>query len=248
MSQLLLSNMKIRQDADGRYCLNDLHKAAGGIGHHQPAKYFATQSAKALISEIGELAVATRRGRNGGTYVSRELVYAYATWISSSFHLKVIKAYDTLQTQGVAVSESAAQDVLDNPLVYMEKLFSQAKALDTKNKALLAEKALLEDLNFGLEKQNTGLQSTVGKYEHSVSRYAATLEGVNRMRIKADLMNAGYLYRKGNTYRVYAKASGLFVEKIDPEYGKIEIMVQPAGKALIAQMYQERKLTMKNGY
>lgn len=104
-------------DAEGRYCLNDLHKAAGGESKDQPAKYFATQQAQALISEIGEQAVKVIRGRGlpQGTYVCKELVYAYAMWISPAFHLKVIRAYDTLATKGVAVHENAAADLLSNP-------------------------------------------------------------------------------------------------------------------------------------
>ncbi|MCW4151906.1 KilA-N domain-containing protein [Halomonas sp. 18H] len=92
-------DIAVRQDREGRFNLNDLHKAAGGVKHHQPGKFLFNQSTQDLISEIGEYAVHSKRGRYGGTFVVKELVYAYAMWISPAFHLKVIRAYDAMVTQ-----------------------------------------------------------------------------------------------------------------------------------------------------
>ncbi|SFA43652.1 hypothetical protein SAMN05216263_10259 [Metapseudomonas otitidis] len=35
--QLTVCGVAIKQDAEGRYCLNDLHKAAGAEPRHKPA-------------------------------------------------------------------------------------------------------------------------------------------------------------------------------------------------------------------
>ncbi len=56
---------------------------------------------------IGSSPLHKKMGRDGGTFVVKELVYAYAMWISASFQLKVIRAFDTLQTQGVIPTQEA---------------------------------------------------------------------------------------------------------------------------------------------
>ncbi|HEC73959.1 MAG TPA: KilA-N domain-containing protein, partial [Methylophaga aminisulfidivorans] len=142
MSSLVVADTQVNTDSEGRYCLNDLHKAAGGLSQHQPAKYFSNQQAQNLISEIGEHAVTRIRGRGKaqGTYVVEELVYAYAMWISPSFNLKVLRAYKQLQTQGIAVADHAAADLLANPLVYLERVLEQAKQLEAANRIAVAER------------------------------------------------------------------------------------------------------------
>jgi len=103
---LQIANVGIRQDSDGRYCLNDLHKAAGGEEKHSPNRWTRTAGYQSLCDELTpELAfapsVSNQGGSNAGTFVTKELVYAYAMWISPAFNLKVIRTFDAVQTQPV---------------------------------------------------------------------------------------------------------------------------------------------------
>lgn len=99
---ITICNTSIRQDAQGRYCLNDLHKAAGSEAKDKPANFMRLSNTVALIEEIDNCSdmssFAQHEGRNGGTYACKELVYAYAMWISAKFHLHVIRAFDAMVT------------------------------------------------------------------------------------------------------------------------------------------------------
>lgn len=115
MLALTIADTTIRTDVAGRYCLNDLHRAAGGAGKDKPGNWLASNQTRALIGELeGGLLesqhpplATVNDGRNNGTYAAKELVYAYAMWISPVFHLKVIRAYDAM------VSKPALPDFTD---------------------------------------------------------------------------------------------------------------------------------------
>jgi KilA-N domain/Helix-turn-helix domain len=65
-----------------------------------------------------------------GTFVCRELVYAYAMWISAAFHLKVIRSYDALMTgkQPPAATVPASNS---NELVLLRQLYAtQARLIE----------------------------------------------------------------------------------------------------------------------
>lgn len=112
---LVIGEFSIRQDEDGRYCLNDLHKASGNDKKHQPAYFIRNQQTQGLIEVIeagnddlqicrSKKAVNSIKGNRSsgigqGTYVVKELVYSYAMWISAKFHLTVIRAYDAMVMQ-----------------------------------------------------------------------------------------------------------------------------------------------------
>lgn len=94
---ITIADTAIRTDKAGRYCLNDLHRAAGGDAKDQPANWLRIDRTKELIAEL-EREIPQKRGmesRKGvGTFVVKELVYAYAMWISPRFHLQVIRTFD----------------------------------------------------------------------------------------------------------------------------------------------------------
>lgn len=103
MTNLTILSKSIRQ-LDNLYSLNDLHKTSGADKKHQPANFIRLEQTQALIEEINRSsdmrnAFKTKQGgKDQGTYVSKELVYAYAMWISPKFNLAVIRAFDTMQT------------------------------------------------------------------------------------------------------------------------------------------------------
>lgn len=89
-------------ELEGLFSLNDLHKASGGHAKHRPGYFIQNNQTKELVAEIetaGIPAVKVTEGRGGGTYACRELVIAYAAWISAAFHLKVIRVFLAQQAE-----------------------------------------------------------------------------------------------------------------------------------------------------
>ncbi|WP_300395517.1 KilA-N domain-containing protein [uncultured Psychrobacter sp.] len=114
---LTILNNTIRM-IDGLYSLNDLHKVSGSSKKHQANNFMRLDNTKNLIDEI-ERSSDVRNGTNSiaykviqgghseqqGTFVCRELVYSYAMWISPRFQLLVIRAFDSMVSQQVELSE-----------------------------------------------------------------------------------------------------------------------------------------------
>ena len=120
---IIVCNTQVSINKDGLYCLNDLHKAAGGEARHQPAQFLRLDSTKELVNELskeigdmGNPISVVKGGKNQGTYVCKELVYSYAMWISAKFHLMVIKIFDQWlneEYQRKAIRENAREGYKD---------------------------------------------------------------------------------------------------------------------------------------
>ena len=103
LNNLTIASNEIRL-LDDLYCLNDLHAASGAEKKHQPSNFIRLEHTQSLLAEIDKSSdvrsIKKVKGRHGGTYVCKELVYAYAMWISPKFNLVVIRAFDERQQQG----------------------------------------------------------------------------------------------------------------------------------------------------
>lgn len=105
MNTIQISNVLIRQ-SDNLFNLNDLHKAAGGEPKYKISNWLQLQQTNELIDEIFKAGIPALKkeqvikvnhgGKNRGTFVCKELVYAYATWISAKFFLQVIRTFDAI--------------------------------------------------------------------------------------------------------------------------------------------------------
>lgn len=111
MKYLTIINNAVRMDDCGRYCLNDLHRAAVSAGANtrtkEPGKFLAQKRTQELIrllkksatQNLGSTVDPVNSIESGpyetrGTWVVKELVYAYGQFVSPEFDLHVIQSYD----------------------------------------------------------------------------------------------------------------------------------------------------------
>lgn len=177
---IVISNVAIHQDAEGRYSLNDLHKAAGGNPKHAPAQWMRLEQVDELIEAILNVQICTikpvesRKGRYGGTYVCKELVYAYATWISAEFFLTVIRAYDELVSG--RIEQSAPKTTVDE----------RTPLRDAVN-MLVSKKHLMYDEAYMLVHQRFNVDSIT---ELAPEQIPQAIEYVHRIVIEGEYIGA----------------------------------------------------------
>lgn len=170
MNTLMVAGTEIHQDQDGRFSLNDFHRAAGGENRHKPSLWTENQQAQELIQEIGKAGIpalrVVRGGRAPGTYVCKELVYAYAMWISPVFSLNVIRTFDSVAAN-------------DHVIPVDRKLVVAADNLD-------AAKRIAE--SFGLE-GNQALLSANNMVRSAIGVDLMEMAGVKRLENESQEMN-----------------------------------------------------------
>jgi len=215
MTTLIIDNIDIRQDAHGRYSLNDLHRASGGERKNGPSLWLENQQTQALVAELAlEMADAgnpvsvVRGGTEQGSYACKELVYAYAMWISPAFHLKVIRAYDAKVNQPATV---ATLPDFSNPAAAARawaEQFEQREQLELENRAQASALALAAPK-----------AEFVDRYVDSTGnkgfRQVAKLLKANEARFREFLEDEKIMYKLGGEWTPYQQHidAGRFVVK-----------------------------------
>ena len=124
---IVMFETAVRQDKEGRYCLNDLHKAAivSGldVARKNPSEFFRTEMANNFIKSLLKAAdsttgnpVVSKEGRNGGTYAVRLVAQRYCGWLSSDFEVIVYSTFDKHsyeELQRKAIRENARDGYKD---------------------------------------------------------------------------------------------------------------------------------------
>jgi len=99
---LVINKKEITTDSNGRYSLNDLHEAAGGLNSQKPSLFYRSDSFNSVVDVLNAQnrafsPIVKKQGRyNGGTWVCKELVYKYAMWISAEYEVNVIQTFDSI--------------------------------------------------------------------------------------------------------------------------------------------------------
>ncbi|HFW0557289.1 TPA: KilA-N domain-containing protein [Salmonella enterica subsp. enterica serovar Virchow] len=199
-SLMVIDGIEVRRDVQGRYCLNDLHRAAGGEDRHKPSNFMRMDSTRELCAEIDRCSdmsigcVETIRGGFGqGTYVSRELVFAYAMWISPSFHLKVIRTFDQITSAPDKISCMAADKMQAGVIL----LGFMRKELNLSNSSVLGACQKLQEA--------VGLPNLAPQY--AIDAPAGALDGSSRptLALSALLKQHGIRMTANQAYQQLAK-------------------------------------------
>lgn len=116
----VIAGVEITTDAEGRFNLNALHKAAIEKGVEKdirPNEWLSLQSTaemiEVLITENPAFdPMISKPGRYGGTFVVEELAVAYAGWVSASYKLDVIRTFIAAQKGDVDALPAATRSAI----------------------------------------------------------------------------------------------------------------------------------------
>lgn len=225
----------IRQDQHGRYCLNDLHKASGGEQKNQPRYFLENKQTQELVQALTDSGIplspieVIRGGLDQGTYVVKQIVYAYAMWISAAFNLKVINTFDAVVTQKHIPD-------LNNPAQLRELLLGYAEQniqLAAENKTLSAAIENITATENGVKFQQACKILNVKQAD--LAKWLRA-KGWDRY-INKSRASTHYSQERGYCETKFEEVDGVKPSGEPYNYTKIEFFILPKGMAVLAKHF-----------
>jgi phage antirepressor YoqD-like protein len=231
-----IGDTHIRQDAEGRYCLNDLHKASGGEKKNYPSMWMVNKQTQALVEELEsqtgipgrlEAHVNTFRDKDGvqRTYVVKELVYAYAMWISPSFHLKVIRTFDQVVTgQMQPAAPMVPTNLKDALRLALESMEAKDQALleakEAREESAAKDAVITEKEEVILQKDAVLVQKeeTIAEMEPKVETYEAVMSSEGLLLVRETAKLIGYA---PESFRTWLKMYGFILKDNSASAGMV---------------------------
>ena len=137
----------IRIDAEGRFCLNDIHKAAMANGKatesQKPSEFLRHDKVKDFISEVdleagNRASIKTVKGRGiTGTYATELVALRYAGWISAKVEVEVYRTFQKV---------AHADEALTHDLIERQQDPEAAKRLAARAQSKVARNAFTDGL------------------------------------------------------------------------------------------------------
>ena len=225
----------IRQDQHGRYCLNDLHKASGGEQKNQPRYFLENKQTQELVQALTDSGIpltpinVTRGGLDQGTYVVKQIVYAYAMWISAAFNLKVINTFDAVVTQKHIPD-------LNNPAQLRELLLGYAE----QNIQLAAENQTLTKAIENITATENGVKfqqacKILNVKQADLAKWLRA-KGWDRY-INKSRASTHYSQERGYCETKFEEVDGVKPSGEPYNYTKIEFFILPKGMAVLAKHF-----------
>ncbi|MCP4991338.1 MAG: KilA-N domain-containing protein [Colwellia sp.] len=160
---LVINGNEISTDSEGRFSLNDLHKASGGEEKYKPAQFFRLDSTVEMVELLNAQnpsfsPIVRKAGRYGGSWVCREMVYEYAMWINAEFRLKVIRAFDLITQQNktqasmMALNDLAKKIESDQSVAsFCGRELNKYKKIKKENEAAFSAQVKTAQMTFGFK-------------------------------------------------------------------------------------------------
>ena len=212
-STLAILGTTIRQDAEGRFCLNDCWAAARKPEEKKPSNWHDLLGTQELVEEIrqsgnltfgGKQPLFVKKGGNApGIWACKELVYAYAMWISPAFHLTVIRAFDALVTGQIATPALSEQEIVAQALQITVRQVEELKAENAilAPKAEVADKIANSDGLYTLNLSAKAAQMPVQQFIRTAHANGFIFKQNGKWNAYSEKVKAGYCHVKFHPYR-----------------------------------------------